>query len=303
MVINSTSNTISIYKKSRNVKLRIVTKKKKGLHDSATEEFVNTVKVYKSFYKSSEYRLLVVKKNEKWTCIGGVIKLSSEISTPKSNELFSMNDRMIATHKTERFSIEGLTNIIHSLSNGHISLEKRQIFLSDHKQPILKNESSTEWSVYGLKDPENWPANVLLFTGKVVKGLIDDSYELIDQLKIHQPDAYHGLAQLSSKLVGFPIELSDASRIYIVAPFYKRLEEINLSHEGELTANFRYHKSLNLEEFRITVFYFSDSSVIDSFHVPFQPPPGDSNHEFKKYRVHEKRNIQRVTTAVLHIVH
>lgn len=97
----------------------------------------------------------------------------------------------------------------------------KEIFLSAPLGQQLKNKESAGWSLYDLRDPEGWPANMMLFSGKAVGHIVHDLAKLTEKMKIHQPDAYTGLTQLNNKLVGFPIYESDGSRIYVIAPLQK----------------------------------------------------------------------------------
>jgi hypothetical protein len=266
------------------------------------EEFTNTVRKYRSFYKSSEYRLLSVKVNGKWTAISGVLKLSYEKKKSQLRELFSIHDRLVVTHKVEKFDVNSITEVIENLGNGRISLDEREIFLSAPLKHDLKNKETAGWSLYDLRDPEGWPANVMLFTGKGVGGIVHDLAKLTEQMKIHQPDAYTGLPQLNSKLVGFPIHESDGSRIYVIAPFYKKLENIRLTPRGELTGTFAHHESLKPSDFRVTIFYYSGSEDVDNFPLSFRSSKG-SGDEFKTHKIHVTRNLTNITDAHLHLVH
>jgi hypothetical protein len=89
------------------------------------EEFTNAVRKYRSFYKSSEYRLLSVKENGKWTAISGVINLSNEKKKSQLRELFSIHDRLVIIHKVEKFGVDSITEVIENLCNGRISLDER----------------------------------------------------------------------------------------------------------------------------------------------------------------------------------
>jgi hypothetical protein len=266
------------------------------------EEFTNTVRKYRSFYKSSEYCLLSVKENGKWTAISGVINLSYEKKKSQLREIFSIPDRLVVTHKVEKFGVDSITDVIENLCNGRISLDEREIFLSAPLGQQLKNKESARWSLYDLRDPEGWPANVMLFSGKGVGGIVHDLAKLTEQMKIHQPDAYSGLTQLNSKLVGFPIYESDGSRIYVIAPFYKKLEDIRLRPSGELTGTFTHHESLKPSDFRATVFYYSGSEDVDNFPISFRSSKG-YGYEFKKHKIHVRRNLTNITDTHIHLVH
>jgi hypothetical protein len=49
-------------------------------------------------------------------------------------------------------------------------------------------------------------------------------------IQIHQPNPYDGLPSLCKELLEFPIYPSESSRVYIVAPFYKKLENMRLQN-------------------------------------------------------------------------
>ena len=171
----------------------------------STQAFISTVKRNKSFYGSSEYRLLIVKENERWTVISGTIRLSFESKKPYQGDLFSINERLLLPCKVEKFDFNRVSNTIHNLSCGTISLLRRKIFVSDQNPPILENEENSGWNMYDLKDPEGWPANIMLFSGKNMGDLLRDDRDITDQLRIQQPTAFSNLRELSSQLVGFPI--------------------------------------------------------------------------------------------------
>lgn len=92
---------------------------------SSAREFINTVEKNKSFYESSEYRILIMKVDEQWTAISGVVRLSFENKKSYVEELFSINNRLLVNHKAEKFDLDKLTDFIHSLSNGTLTFSDK----------------------------------------------------------------------------------------------------------------------------------------------------------------------------------
>ena len=270
---------------------------------ASTKEFIDTVKRNKSFYKSSEYRFLIVKENEKWTVISGTIRLSFENKKPFLGDLFSINDRLLVACKVEKFELSKVSNSIRNLSCGSMSLLRRKIFVADQNQPILKNKENAGWSMYDLKDPEGWPANIMLFSGKNMGDILRDDRELTDQLRIQQPTAFSSLSELSSQLVGFPILPASATRVYLVAPLYEKLDKIKLTSNGTLTATFLFHESLLAMHFRISILYYSDSIQIDNFHISIPSAIIQDSDKFRRFDINEKRSIKGVTSADIFLVY
>lgn len=184
---------------------------------SSAREFINTVEKNKSFYESSEYRLLIMKVDEQWTAISGVVRLSFENKKSYVEELFSINNRLLVNHKAEKFDLDKLTDFIHSLSNGTLTFSDKKIFMSERKDPVLKIKENADWHLFDLKDPEGWPAHVLFFTGKPLGDILPDDRDLTDQLRIQQPRGFSSLGELSSQLVGFKILPASATRVYFAA--------------------------------------------------------------------------------------
>jgi hypothetical protein len=52
------------------------------------DHFINTLKRYHAFYKTCDYRLLIVKENQRWLVLGGIIRLSSEDKNPSTRRPF-----------------------------------------------------------------------------------------------------------------------------------------------------------------------------------------------------------------------
>ena len=182
------------------------------------DHFINTLKRYRAFYRTCDYRLLIVKENHRWLVLGGIIRLSDEHKNPSARRPLVQGDRLLVIHKVEEFHVNSLINVINGLCQGHITLENKQISQSAHRPPVLKTQEKTQWEIDGLKAPEPWPANLLIFTGTSVNEMAPDLAELRDLIRIHKPAALSELHQLSEKLVAFPIYPSDASRIYVIAP-------------------------------------------------------------------------------------
>jgi hypothetical protein len=130
----------------------------------------------------------------------------------------------LVIHKVQEFHVNSLINVINGLCQGHITLENKEISQSAHRPPCLKTQEKTQWNMDGLKAPDPCPANLLIFTS-TSEEVAPDLTELRDIIRIHKP-GFSELHQLSEKLVAFPIYHSDASRIYIIAPFYKKLQKI-----------------------------------------------------------------------------
>jgi predicted nucleotide-binding protein len=266
------------------------------------DHFINTLRRYHAFYKTCDYRLLIVKENQGWLVLGGIIISSSQHKNPSVRRPFVQGDRLLVIHKVQEFHLNSLINLIKELCKGRITLENKEISQSVHGPPCLKTQEKTQWNMYGLKAPEPWPANLLIFTGTNVKEMAPDLTELRDLIRIHKPAAFSELHQLSEKLVAFPIYPSDASRMYIIAPFYKKLEKIKLTSEGRLTFYFVYHESLKSNDFRATVFYFSGENEIDNFHISFQTPPV-LNGVIKSQKTDIIRRVTNVTNGTLILVY
>ena len=181
------------------------------------DHFINTLKRYHAFYKTCDYRLLIVKENQRWLVLGGIIRLSSEDKNPSARRPFVQVDRLLVIHKVQEFHVNSLINVINGLCQGHITLENKEISQSAHRPPRLKTQEKTQWNMGGLKAPEPWPANLLIFTGTSVKEVAPDLTELRDLIRIHKPAGFSELHQLSEKLVAFPIYPSDNSNLKSLA--------------------------------------------------------------------------------------
>ncbi|PWU81188.1 MAG: hypothetical protein DLM72_08325 [Candidatus Nitrosopolaris wilkensis] len=271
------------------------------LSTSSEDQFINGIKKYGSFYKCSEYRLLTIKENGQWLMISGVVILSAQ-KKKKVDKLSLINDKLSVTNKVEDFDVDKLIDVIRAFSKGSVFLNNKQICVLGPQQPILRNEEKAGWDLYDLKDPEGWPANIMLFTGRYVGDIIRDDREITEKLRTNPSHAFSSLDELSRQLVGFPIRQASSSRVYFVAPFYKKLDNIKLTLNGSLKASFLYHQSLTRSDFTLSVLYYSDSRQIDNFHVSVQSRGEQYNAKFRKYDIDLRRNIKDVTSADIFLV-
>jgi hypothetical protein len=270
---------------------------------SSAQKFINIVEKNKSLYESAEYHLLILKVEEQWTAISGVVRLSFENKKSHVEELFSINNRLLVIHEIEKFDLDKLSDFIHGLSNDTLSFSDKKIFTSERKDPVLKSEEKAGWHMYDLKDPEGWPADILYFSGKYLSDILPDHRELTDQLRIQQPRGFSSLGELSSQLVGFPILPASATRVYVVAPMYVKLDSIILTSNGILTAAFLCHESFSTTPMRISVLYYSDSRQVDNFHVSIPSVPTQQGSKFRIYDINEKRDVKDVTFADIILVY
>lgn len=91
------------------------------------DHFINTLRRYQAFYKTCDYRLLIVKENKRWLVLGGIIRLSSEHKNPSARRPFIQGDRLLVMHKVQEFHVNSLINVINGLCKGHITLENKEI--------------------------------------------------------------------------------------------------------------------------------------------------------------------------------
>lgn len=193
------------------------------------------------------------------------MRLSFQDRKPYARNLFSLNNRLQAKCKIEKFDLDKLSNYINDLNNCTFSFSKTEIFISEHKDPVLKNEENANWNVFGLKDPEGWPAQILYFPSKFLSDILPDERDITDELKIQQHRGFSSLGELSNELVGFTIVPASATRVYVVAPIYEKLDKIILTSNGILTAAFLCHESLSTSHQRISVLYYSALCILYGF--------------------------------------
>jgi hypothetical protein len=119
--------------------------------------------------------------------------------------------------------------------------------------------------------------------------------------QIHEPNSYDSLPTLCKELLGFPIYPGDSSRVYIVAPFYKKLEKLRLYQNTILSGTFKCHKFFNPSEFRLTVIYYLRSGDQSSSNIAFKSQEKDTL--YKEFEINERRENIVVEQADLQLVH
>jgi hypothetical protein len=175
--------------------------------------------------------------------------------------------------------------------------------MSNSKDPVLEFKENADWDMFDLKDPEGWPAHILFYTGKPLGDILPDERELTDQLIIQQPTGFSSLAELSSQLIGFPIVPASATRLYVVAPMYVKLDSIILTSNGILTAAFLCHESFSTTGARFSVLYYSELQQIDTFNISIPSVLAEQSPKFRIYEINEKRDIEDVISADILLVY
>lgn len=179
---------------------------------------------------------------------------------------------------------------------------RKRFILPNFQLLPSKTFENPNWSLYGLKDAEGWPAMLLLASGKPVNEIVQNINELNDQIKIHK-QPFEDLGTLSEKLLNFRIYPSNGSRLYVIDPFYKKLEVTELCYSGEFKMFFKYHKSFDLSNFRISILYYSHTGKQVYSYQPILQPPKNSDQEFLECEINDNRIKQSVVSAKVHLIH
>lgn len=65
-----------------------------------------------------------------------MIKLSYEKKKSQLREIFSILDRLVVTHKVEKFGVDSITEVIENLCEGRISLDERDFSVSSFRATV-----------------------------------------------------------------------------------------------------------------------------------------------------------------------
>jgi hypothetical protein len=155
--------------------------------------FLDVVKKYKSLYQSCVYDFLLVKENKEWTVLCITIRLTSISKPTENSHIFSIKDKLRHIKKIEKFDINRFTETIHSLSKGRMSLNGEYIILVGPHSSFFKIYDNPNWSYYGFRDAEGWPATILHFGGEQINDIIHDLDDLTGMIQIHQPNPYDAI--------------------------------------------------------------------------------------------------------------
>jgi hypothetical protein len=259
--------------------------------------FLDIVKKYKLLYQSCVSDFLLVKQNKQWIALCITLRLTSISKPAETRDIFSIKGKLRHIKKIEKFDINQFNETIHSLDKGSVSLSGRHVALADPHSSGPKIYDNPGWNYEGFTDAEGWPAAVLLFAGKQINDIVHDLNGLTSMIQIHQPNSYDSLPGLCKELLGFPVYPSDNSRVYVVAPFYKKLENIRLQN-ATLSGTFKCHKLHHPTEFRVTVIYHLISGKQSSSNFTFKSPKEET--EFIEFKINENIPAKQ---AVLHLVH
>lgn len=263
--------------------------------------FLDVVKKYKLLYESCECDFLLVKENKQWTALCITVRLTSNSNPAQIKETFSIKDRLRVIKKIEKFDINRFNKVLHTIAKGNMSLSGERIAIPGPISSFFKIYDNPNWNYLDLRDAEGWPATVLLFGGKQISDIISDLDDLTGMIQIHESNSYDSLPTLCKELLGFPIYPGDSSRVYIVAPFYKKLENMRLYQNTILSGTFKCHKFFDPSEFRLSVIYNLTSGEQISSNITFKSPEKET--QFKEFEINERKENIAVKQAVLHLVH
>ena len=234
----------------------------------AIPSFVNKIREYGKTWDFLESSVIAARNDERWLALCIIMRLSAYEKPEEEKELFKITDKIVVLHKVQRIDLGLLETILENLGKGSIRLLDMDIVLEGFTSCDYLKEEKEGWTREQLSDMEGWPALILRSHAKSASELLKNYNELIELVNTHT-EPYDSLEQLSRKYVGLEVGSGNACCLYVVAPLYYKLDDINLSENGELKASLKCHKCFDPLNFKLSAVYSSGPKVIDNFRMSF----------------------------------
>jgi hypothetical protein len=213
---------------------------------------------YESFFASYELLILAKRQMEKCKIITGMVTLSSAHKTEEDKIIHRIDDELMVIKSIRKATQTKFVNIINMVGMGTISVAEFDIDLSDLNSTSLKKFDNPNWNHYGFSLDDPWPAAVFLATGNSVGDIIGDIRTVDSKIASHPQKPFFNLDELSKYLLHVSTYAADVARLYVVIPYYKKLQSIQLRGKGQLNLQLIIHRQFNLSDFRVSALYFDN---------------------------------------------
>lgn len=259
-------------------------------------DFISKLEKFKDMWASVETRVMIARVEDHWINLATIIKLSFEEEKEKEKELFQLENHLKIIQKVERFNFEDLRIILKNLPKA-IKIGNIDIISEGTGDFHYIRKEKENWKEGRLPEPNQWPAYLLRCYGKHPRELIKNIDEINKRLQTNVKP-YEDILDLSSNYV-FGVGGSYTIGMYVIAPIYIKFEKLKLSRYGRLEYRLKCHKSIELEDLKMSVILSSKSKSVDRF--PLSLECAHTNGDFYVMDDRIERNLVDIKEARVYL--
>jgi hypothetical protein len=259
---------------------------------------------YDSSFASYELLVLAKRQMEKWKIITGIMTLSYAHRLEEDSIIHRIDDELIVIRSVAKATRTKLASIANIVGMGTIKVSDFDVDLSDLNSTSVKIYDKPKWSHYGFSLNDPWPAAVFLATGSNVGDIVGDIGVADSKIASNAQKPFFNLDELSKYFLHVSTYAADVARLYIVIPYYKKLQSIQLREKGQLNLQLIFHRRFNALDFRVSALYFNNKGEqvhgSSAINIPKSPK---SSGDFLLININHDTRLLGIETAEILLIY